>query len=152
MKLISHRGNVSGPNKDLENKTDYINNAIDQGFDVEIDLRINNGCLFLGHDYPQYEIDFNWLKERKDKLWIHCKDFKSLSLLSSTDFTFFFHLKEDYTIISNGLIWVDNLNNYNNKCVIPLITKDQIQTPLKNSVFGICSDYISLFKNENIME
>ena len=38
MKLIAHRGNVNGPNPDKENHTDYINEAIILGYDVEIDV------------------------------------------------------------------------------------------------------------------
>ena len=39
--LISHRGNVTGPNSDRENHPDYIDRAIEKGFDVEVDIRQN---------------------------------------------------------------------------------------------------------------
>ena len=35
---ISHRGNLTGPIPEKENTVDYINDAIHQGFDVEIDI------------------------------------------------------------------------------------------------------------------
>jgi len=38
MKLISHRGNLFGPNPTNENNPDYILNAIELGYDVEIDV------------------------------------------------------------------------------------------------------------------
>ena len=38
MILISHRGNIDGVNKLKENKINYINEAIKNGFDVEIDV------------------------------------------------------------------------------------------------------------------
>lgn len=44
MILISHRGNLSGLNPDLENSEKYINTALSLGFDVEIDIRnVSNG-------------------------------------------------------------------------------------------------------------
>ena len=50
MKFIAHRGNLSGKNLDLENNPKYIDAAINQNYDVEIDLRCNGNDLFLGHD------------------------------------------------------------------------------------------------------
>ena len=38
MKLISHRGNLSGPIPESENNPSYITNAINKGFDVEVDF------------------------------------------------------------------------------------------------------------------
>ena len=38
MFFISHRGNLKGPNKDEENKIEYIDKALKKNFDVEIDL------------------------------------------------------------------------------------------------------------------
>jgi len=62
MILISHRGNISGPNQSLENHPDYILTALKGGFDVEIDFWCLKKKLFLGHDYPQYPIKKNFLK------------------------------------------------------------------------------------------
>ena len=38
MKVISHRGNLNGPNKQTENTIESIKTAINLGFDVEIDV------------------------------------------------------------------------------------------------------------------
>ena len=38
MFYISHRGNLKGPDRQNENKIEYINNALKKNFDVEIDL------------------------------------------------------------------------------------------------------------------
>ena len=42
MRLISHRGNIEKKINKKENDPDYLLNALDNGFDVEIDLRVNN--------------------------------------------------------------------------------------------------------------
>ena len=39
MILIAHRGNVSGPNPEMENNPLYIDRALEKGYDVEIDIR-----------------------------------------------------------------------------------------------------------------
>ena len=38
MIFIAHRGNTKGPNKELENTPGYIDEALDNGFDVEVDI------------------------------------------------------------------------------------------------------------------
>ena len=38
MILISHRGNITGPNKEMENKPEYIEKTLKMGYDVEIDV------------------------------------------------------------------------------------------------------------------
>ena len=43
MIFISHRGNISSKNTNRENSPEYIDEAIGQGFDVEIDVRIFPG-------------------------------------------------------------------------------------------------------------
>jgi hypothetical protein len=60
MIYISHRGNIDGKNPQLENKPSYIDHAISLGYDVEIDIWMIDGFLFLGHDAPQYGITQNW--------------------------------------------------------------------------------------------
>ena len=75
MKFIAHRGLFQGPDKDKENNPDQICEALEKGFDVEIDLRCDeNNNLFLGHDYNQYPIlmvnrtppTFKWLRHSND--------------------------------------------------------------------------------------
>jgi len=53
MKIIAHRGNLTGPNPLRENSIDYIEEAISEGFDVEIDLWVEDNQCHLGHDGPQ---------------------------------------------------------------------------------------------------
>ena len=74
MILISHRGNLLGPVPEEENTPNYIDKAISEGFDVEIDVWFKDKTWYLGHDYPTYKIEINWLLEREPKLWIHCKN------------------------------------------------------------------------------
>ena len=90
MKLIAHRGNINGPDPENENSPKYIESAIQQGYDVEIDLRVDLG-LQLGHDESQYFIDSSWLSTFKDNLWIHCKDFAASRFI---DIDFWFSLSK----------------------------------------------------------
>ena len=79
MHFISHRGNISGPNPKLENSVDYIELAIKNGFEVEVDIWFKNNDFYLGHDSPLYKIEKNFLK--RDKIWCHAKNFKAFDNL-----------------------------------------------------------------------
>ena len=144
MILISHRGNTNGKFESYENEPMYIDKAISDGFDVEIDVWVVHGQLFLGHDKPQYGINYSWLKEKKTKLWIHCKNIEAMEWFNSFDgFNYFWHQEDVMTLTSNGWMWV-----YPGKqpikgsiAVMPEIYNDDV-----NECEGICSDYIKKYK------
>lgn len=73
--IISHRGNIDGPNEDLENTVEYIREAAKK-FRVEIDVWYIDGKFFLGHDKPGDEIDKLFLLS--DALIVHCKNYEAL--------------------------------------------------------------------------
>ena len=72
MILISHRGNINGPNPEMENNPEYIQKALDLGYDVEVDVwGTKYGAWYLGHDGPEYLIDAKFLRQKG--LWCHAK-------------------------------------------------------------------------------
>ncbi len=141
MYLISHRGNINGIQKERENDPEYINDAINRGFDVEVDVRFENNKFFLGHDLGQYEINKEFLLNKK--IWCHAKTSEALSALRETEAHFFWHEEDDYTITSKGYIWT-----YPGK---KLLTKSICVLPEKANYkeincLGICSDFIENYK------
>lgn len=141
MYLISHRGNIFGVQKESENNPNYINNALKEGYDVEIDVRYENNKFFLGHDYSQYEIDKNFLLN--DKIWCHAKTNEALFELNKINAHYFWHQEDDYTITSKGFIWTYPGKKLFSKsiCVLPEIVNYETIDCL-----GICSDYIGKYK------
>ena len=103
MYLISHRGNINGPNEINENHPDYILSALEKGYDVEIDVRVHNDKFFIGHDEPKYEVQRDFLLNKK--LWCHAKDIHALEKLKQINSIYFWHQNDDYTITSNGFFW-----------------------------------------------
>ena len=142
MILISHRGNIDSIIIKRENTQSYIQEAIDLGYDVEVDVWYMDNTFWLGHDTLQYEVGIDWLLDRKDKLWVHCKNFEALTELVDTELRVFYHKEEDYTIISDKHIWAHNLKNIDDKCIIPLLSKTELKTWKSVDVHGVCSDYI----------
>jgi len=60
MILISHRGNLDGPDLFSENSPEKIDHVKSLSIPVEIDLRYHNNGLYLGHDEPQYQINIDY--------------------------------------------------------------------------------------------
>ena len=60
-----------------ENLPSYIDKALEEGFDVEIDLRKIKDEFYLGHDKADYKVSLEWLENRKENLWIHTKNFNA---------------------------------------------------------------------------
>jgi hypothetical protein len=141
MILISHRGNVNGPNKDFENHPLYIDLAIEQGYDVEIDLWMKNGNLYLGHDEPDIEIDSHYLSERKNELWIHCKNYLALSYCIDNNLHCFYHDRDDYTITSHGFVWAyPGQPLASKRCV--MVKPELFGYPPVDGYFAVCSDNV----------
>jgi hypothetical protein len=143
MILISHRGNLNGKIEEKENHPSYIDEALNQGFKVEIDMWEINGRTYLGHDEPQYEVDDKWLSERMDNLWVHCKNVELLNWIRSTSLHWFWHEEDTLTLTSKGYLWV-----YPGKqpikgsiAVMPEMYNDDL-----NACVGICSDYVINYK------
>ena len=115
--LISHRGNTNGANTDRENTTIAVNEAINKGYDCEIDLWAVENDIFLGHDFPQYKIEYSFLEDFKNNLWIHCKNFESLVYMQNygNNFNYFWHEIDKFTITSKGYIWTFPGNRYYKK-------------------------------------
>ena len=151
MIYISHRGNINGRIEDVENKPEYINDTILLGYDVEVDVWFVDGEWWLGHDKPQYKISVEWLEERQDKLWIHCKNVDALVELESGNkhydgFNFFWHETDTLTLTSLSFIWA-----YPGKQPIKgsIAVMPEIHNEDVSQCYGICSDYIEKYKNND---
>jgi hypothetical protein len=142
MILISHRGNINGKFESWENEPTYIDLAIKKGFEVEIDIWYKDDILWLGHDNPQYDIDFRWIRDRISKLWIHCKNIDAIIYLKECRYpiNYFWHQEDDITITSLGYFWTypGKQLTSNSIAVMPEIKEFENI----NIAYGICSDYL----------
>jgi len=143
MILIAHRGNIIGPNLERENSPSYIQEALEQGFAVEIDVWCEEGKYFLGHDAPQYPIEVDFL--RNEKLWCHAKNFEALKKMLCHNIHCFWHQEDSYVLTSKGHIWAYPCKEVGEStiCVMPeQCGYDEDELFL---CFGICSDYIERY-------
>lgn len=147
MILISHRGNINGKNTERENQPEYIDETLELGYDVEVDVWYEDGKLYLGHDLPQYEIQLEWLWKRHSKLWIHCKNLKAIEFFNnqiSNSLHYFWHEEDEVTLTSKGYIWAypGNQPIKGSIAVLPELNHDDL-----SDCYGICSDFIKKYKD-----
>ncbi len=144
MIFIAHRGNLNGPNPEKENHPDYIKSALSQHYDVEIDVWVVDGKYVLGHDAPEYEVEFD-LINRQRNLWLHAKNLEALEkMCTEPQLHYFWHQKDDYVATSKGYIWTYPGKRLGPRsiCVMPEFFGD-----LKlNECAGVCSDFVKKYR------
>lgn len=109
MKLISHRGNLRGPDRYLENSPDYVLAAMRAGYDVEIDVWYLSNIMgvesefWLGHDCASYPVPRQFLE--MEGLWIHCKNTEAFKELRDSDCNVFWHESDKFAVTSLDYVW-----------------------------------------------
>lgn len=140
MILISHRGNLTGPNKERENSPLYVLEAIQAKYDVEVDVWYIDKDFWLGHDEPQYKTDIGFLIN--PALWCHAKNLEALVQMRSYKIHCFWHENDLVTLTSKNYIWAyPGVECPNSIAVLPESKNYSIKQHL-----GVCSDYIETYK------
>ena len=173
MILIAHRGNTRGPRPDVENSVPYLQAALDDGYDVEVDVwaeTTTSECtgsagatgatgateceLMLGHDRPEHSVDLAFLQH--PRVWCHAKNAGALDYLLGRGCRVFFHDVDDYTLTSDGHIWAfpGKALTPRSVCVMPerhwgpdLSDLSGPVQAIRAACGGVCSDYVELIKS-----
>ena len=139
MILISHRGNVNGKKPQYENGQDYCQEAIDAGYNVEVDVWYTD-TWWTGHDRPQYRVDTDFFL--KEEVWCHAKNIEALYRLLKLKAHCFFHQNDNVTLTSKGFVWTSPTQQLTDKSICVLPELQRINTILCT---GICSDFIERY-------
>jgi hypothetical protein len=128
-----------------ENEPTYIDLAISKGYDVEVDVWYKDNILWLGHDKPDYAIDFSFIRDRVSKLWVHCKNIEAILYFKecSYDVNYFWHENDTVTLTSLNYIWAfpNKQPIKNSIAVMPELFNDDV-----SSAIGVCSDFVEKYK------
>lgn len=143
MLKISHRGNIWGPNSAYgENSPMSVDSAIAYRYACEVDLWLVDRRLFLGHDKPEYEIDTKWLKERSEFLYIHAKSLATLNWLLGSEYNYFWHENDKFTLTSDNKIWTYPGNEVTGNSIVVCRDENETKEYLEKNLYGVCSDYL----------
>jgi len=139
MRLVSNRGNTTGPNPMRENSPAYILETLQKGFYVKIDVTVVDKVIFLGA-YFTVNLDFI----QNEKIICQASDGLTLHFLMSNQIHCFFQQKDNYSITTQGWIWTypENILTPLSICVMPEWFLKDVQEASKLKCYGICSNYI----------
>ena len=144
MIFISHRGNLYGPNSQLENTEEHIKEAIEKNYFVEVDVWKLKETWWLGHDIPQHETSKDFIKQKG--LLLHAKNLEAFKVMLDLGLHCFWHQEDSYTLTSRGLIvsYPGYAAGNDVICMKPeLMSTDTIE-----QCYAICSDYVATFRGK----
>lgn len=142
MLIISHRGNLHGPDPKTENTNEQICKALSAGYNVEVDVWFKNGDLYLGHDEPK-DVFSILIASR---LWFHCKNIEAVEyFIDYAARNYFYHDEDDIAVTSNKYLWTfpGKLLTSKSIAVLPeTVTGWDIR-----KAFGLCTDYPKIYES-----
>ena len=147
MIYIAHRGLFNGPDVNLENRPQQVELALSQGYHCEVDVWYKDEKWFLGHDYPDYEIPYEFLEQ--PNLWLHTKNLDALYVLGANSIlNYFWHQSDDHVLTSQGDIWTQPGKELTKDSI--MVMPEYIDNTLQNTIgakcVAICSDYVQKIK------
>lgn len=156
MKIIAHRCNLNGPSP-AENTIDAMMKCFEYGLMVEIDVRLIDGKLYLGHDGPQEEVELQFLLDHGKKIFIHCKNIEALLYLKDYNnvwenkaLNVFGHSRDPFVLTSGGDVFCAvGIVGEGCVCVMPELHIPGFSDEDFNKFKYILTDYPHGYTNEN---
>jgi len=160
--IIAHRGLLNGPNKQLENTFEQLDECIRfKHLSVEVDIWVKDGVFWAGHDNPtipfEKELGLLFYSVKMSPVFVHAKNLEALNRIiekygktktSSNLYDFFMHDKDEAVLTNDGFIWTyPGKELYKNSiAVLPEICDKDYQEEveqlfLQNKIAGVCTDY-----------
>jgi len=142
---ILHRGLMNGPDTERENKEDLLWKRLNEGWEIEVDVWLMDGKLWLGHDKPVDILQNIQLLESR-KAWIHCKNIGMLQYMTEhkPGAPFFSHDTDNAVLTSNGYMWCYPGIQAGRQSIIVMPERVPSMIIDTTLVGGVCSDYTSL--------
>lgn len=160
MRYIAHRGNIDGRNAGKENSPDYILQALNRGFDVEVDVWLyqettkEEPAYYFGHDQPEYRVQIPAVFLENPLVWFHAKTIQTFYALMRNSVTAFY-IDGDHAcaLTTRGHIWTTpgNVLTPRSIAVMPEYSPNWRTADLRQ-VYGICSDNLFAVDRELKLE
>ena len=139
MKIISHRGNLNGPQKE-DNVISQLEKVAETML-VEVDVWSLGLKWYLGHDGPEREVSYDFIAN--PNFILHAKNLKALYSLSVTELHYFWHQEDDFTLTSKNFIWTYPKKEVPPLSIIVCQTLEEVEKYKTKNIWGICTDYVA---------
>jgi hypothetical protein len=147
--LISHRGNTTGIDPVKENSPDHIQDALNKGFSVVVDVRlVGDTHLALGAEKPVYGVTLEYLKE--NLIICRARTVQTLEYLLINGVHCFMHEHDDHVLTNGGLIWTAPGKPVMARSIftMPEHFLQDISSLALLTCAGVCSDRIQEIKDK----
>lgn len=138
MKIISHRGNLDGP-QEHDNVISELE-QVSKEMLVEVDVWHMEHGWYLGHDGPERAISFDFITN--PNFILHAKNLDALYKLTGTNLHYFWHQEDDFTLTSKQIIWTYPKKEVTNRSIIVCQTLEEVEQYKTKDIWGICTDYV----------
>ena len=138
MKIISHRGNLNGPQKE-DNVISQLEKVAETML-VEVDVWRLGLKWYLGHDGPEREVSYDFIAN--PNFILHAKNLKALYSLSVTELHYFWHQEDDFTLTSKNFIWTYPKKEVTPLSIIVCQTLEEVEKYKTKNIWGSCTDYV----------
>jgi len=145
---ISHRGNLIRINKDKENSPDYVQIAIDAGFDCVVDVLYIEGVIYFGTANHLYIVDLEFIAKNNRQLWLRCANPQTLHYFFSLS-----HQMEckmfliDEHLTTNQCLWLSSYNHIQTLDRVVIVMPEWSEWKTYSNALGICSNYIEYIRD-----
>lgn len=151
MLVIAHRGLLHGPDTSLENDPFLVQQLLDQGWHVEVDVRQHDHKWYLGHDAATHAVSTEFLIQ--PGLWIHVKDPATATGMHDVrrahhHVNYFWHESDARTLTSQGHWWTQPGHPLvsNSVAVMPETHVSDLRECLQWPCVAVCTDWGSRLK------
>lgn len=146
--LISHRGNTNGIDLIRENSPEYVQEALEKGYHVVVDVWIiGRTNLALGTEHALFPVSLEFLKNKK--IICRAKSAETLEYLLINKTHCFMHERDDHVLTNGGLIWTFPGKPIMSRSILTM--PEYIMSDITSFAFlscaGVCSSRIQEIKD-----
>lgn len=148
--FISNRGNLFGPQPEVENSPLAITLALKAGFHVKVDVHwdVEQAQWWLGRNEQHYDVDEMLLLD--PRIWCRACDVEALSNLLEIGAHCFAHAVDPWVITSHGFVWYHPAQAPPASRGVLVLPERFSPRPLASWQYlaGVCTDYVYRYLGE----
>ena len=144
---IARCGNLDGCSAALENTPDYLEAAIERGFDVSCEVVYRDGTFWIGSEERRIAAPRELLV--REEVWCQAKDVRTLdALYHDPGIHCFFQALDDVSLTSRGFLWTHpRCRVVTRRSIVAVRDFEGDRIDRVRSGAGVCSDRIAVWRD-----
>lgn len=142
-RLIAYRGNIQGNKPYFLNKPEYVDIALQYGYDAMVDVWIKDGEYWLGHDNPRYAIPTHFLSTKG--IWCRAMTREALdSMMNEKDIHCFMNGNDPIVLTNRNIMWLNDSTKLfdDMKSDAVYFDPEGAEETMYRNIYAICSNNV----------